>query len=142
MSVSSVSTLHEIAEASGSDPRGALLTALGDISHWEIGPRKVLCATYIRPEKTTGGIIRITRSLEEDRFQGKVGLVLALGPLCFDDPKYFGDFRIDVGEWAIFNPSAGWESYQVRDSGRDGVPVRLFDDTQILGKTTEPWRIY
>ena len=144
MTVSSVATLRQIAEESGSDPRGALLRVLGDFSHIEVAPRHVLVAGYVRPERTRGGIIRVDQTLAEDRFQGKTALVLKLGPLAFEDDSInkFGGFRAEPGEWIIFRTSDGWENFHVADNGRDGTPIRWLVDTSVVGKTSDPERIY
>ncbi len=142
--VTSAFSLRQIAEESGSDPRGALLRALGDFSGLDVAAQRVLVAGYIAPERTKGGIIRPDRSLDEDRFQGKVGLVLKVGSLAFVDDAVnkFGGFRVDPGDWAVFNPSDGWENFLVAANGRDGIPIRWFADTSIVGKTDNPERIY
>jgi len=144
MSVTSAATLRQIAEESGSDPRGAVLRAVGDISGLEPAPRHLLVVGYIRPEKTRGGIIRIDKSLAEDRFQGKVGLVLKLGPLCFQDDRVnlFDGFKAEVGDWVLYNPSDGFENFHVADNGRDGCPVRWLVDTSVFAKVRDPARIY
>lgn len=66
---------------------------------------RVLVATYIRPEKTTGGIILTDKSRGEDVWQGKVGLVLALGPLAFqnDEEHRWGEIKPQVGDWVLTN---------------------------------------
>ena len=40
------------------DPRKALLDAVGDLSGFDIFHNQILVAIYVRPEKTSGGIIR------------------------------------------------------------------------------------
>ena len=142
--VSAASTLRQIAEDSGSDPRGAVLRAVGDFSGIGVAAQQVLVASYIRPETTRGGIIRVDKALMEDRFQGKVGLVLKIGTLAFQDDSVnkFGGFSVQPGEWAIYRPSDGLELFHVADNGRDAAPIRLFADTSIVGKVDDPWRIY
>ncbi len=142
--VTSTASLRQIAEESGADPRGAVLRAVGDFSGLEVAAQRVLIAVYIRPEKTKGGIYRIDKALAEDRFQAKVGLVLKVGSLAFVDDAVnkFGGFRVNAGEWAVFNPTDGMESFFVADNGHDGTPVRWFADTSIIGKTDDPGRIY
>jgi len=141
--VTAALSLRQIAEASGSDPRGAVLRAVGDISHLEVAAQQVLVASYIRPEKI-GSIYRPDSSLAEDRFQGKVGLVLKVGSLAFvdDGASKFGNFRVDPGDWAIFRTSDGWENFHVAGDGINGTPIRWLVDTSIVGKTTSPERIY
>jgi co-chaperonin GroES (HSP10) len=142
--VTSTVSLRQIAEESGSDPRGAVLRVVGDFSGLDIAAQRVLVAIYVRPEKTKGGIYRPDENLAEDRFQAKVGLVLKVGSLAFvdDTVNKFGGFRVDPGEWAIFNPSDGLEMFKIADNGRDGTPIRWFADTSIVGKTDDPGRIY
>jgi len=142
MTVSSTSSLRQIAEESGSDPRGAILRIVGDVSGEKVAAQQLMVAVYIRPEKTKGGIYRTDRSLQEDRFQGKVGLVLKVGSLAFvdDGVSKFGDFKIEPGEWVIFRPSDGLETFHVADNGRDGVPIRWLADTSIIGTTPDPER--
>jgi len=65
----------------------------------------ILVAMYNRAgEKSAGGIM-YPESYREDEFQGKVGLVLALGPECrgekFD--SWFGDEPPKVGSWIGMN---------------------------------------
>jgi hypothetical protein len=50
----------------------------------ELQRNRCLVATYIRPNITRGGIIITDKQSEEDRWQGKVGLLLKVGPTAFD----------------------------------------------------------
>src|SRR5882672_7099280 len=123
--------LREI--AAGEDPKEALLSALRDISGLDIFHNQVMVATYIGPEKTTGGIILPDKSLAENRFQGKVGLVVKIGPLAFkDDPvngAFFGGDHVAEGDWVFFRPADGMELFSVDKTG--GVPCRVFRDVDI-----------
>lgn len=144
MTISASGKLREIAEQTGNDPRGAMLRIIGDFSDYDVGPQKLLVMTYIRPEKTRGGIYRTDQSLAEDRFQGKVGLVLKVGPLAFEDDGIhrFGGFTVKEGDWVQFRPSDGTEFFHVTENGRDGVPCRLLSDTHILGKPQDPEKVF
>jgi co-chaperonin GroES (HSP10) len=131
--------LREIAEAAQLDPKQALLNSLGDISQIEIFHNQVLVATYIAPEKTKGGIIRPDRSIMEDRFQSKIGLVIKVGPLAFKDDTLaqFGGVTIQEGDWVIAYPSDGRELFSV-DASDGGTSCRLFADTLIKGRVPDP----
>ncbi len=61
----------------------------------------LLMAIYVRPEKTASGIYVADVTRKEDIYQGKVGLVLALGPLAFveDETHKFGGVVPKVGDW-------------------------------------------
>ncbi len=142
--VTSTIKLREIAEQSGSDPKGALLRAVGDFSGFEPMQGLVLVATYISPEKTKGGIIRPDRTLAEDRYQGEVGLVLKIGPVAFNDygVTKFGGIRAGLGDWVMYRASDGFEIFFVDDNGRDGTPCRIIDDVLIMAKIDDPTLVW
>lgn len=137
--------LREIAQAANDDPRKALLDAAGALEDYEVFHNLVLVATYVAPEKTAGGIIRPDRTLAEDRFQGKVGLVLKVGPLAFVDDSVarFGGVTIAVGDWVTYRPSDGIELFiKDRRKAGDGLPCRLIEDALIKGRVRDPALVY
>lgn len=137
--------LREIAEAAQIDPKRALLDSLPvAVKDYEVFHNRVLVATYVRPEKTKGGIILADRSLAEDRFQGKVGLVIKVGPLAFadDGAARFGGVALQPGDWVTYRPSDGIEVFFVDDNGRDATPCRQLEDIHILGRTPDPALIW
>lgn len=61
-------------------------------------------------KKTAGGLlvpITARTTAHEDKFQGKVGLVMKMGPLAFedDDNHRWGGVRPQVGDWVLINVS-------------------------------------
>lgn len=144
MTVSAAVKLRDIAKASGADPRGALLDAVGDLSGYEPFHNLILVATYVRPEKTKGGIILVDNTLQEDRFQGKVGLVLKVGPIAFHDDNVnkFGGVKVEPGDWVLFRASDGLELFFVDKNGRDGTPCRILEDVHIKARLTDPELIF
>lgn len=99
-----VKSLHE------EDPKKVLLDKYYDfIKDIPIYGASILVAIYRRPEKTAGGIIRPGSSLDEDIYQGKVGLVLKTGPFPEDeeDKKFFNGRVPQVGDWVVFRASEG-----------------------------------
>ena len=131
---------HRAIEAfsNASDPREAILKMIGDLSGLELVGDQVLLGIYIRPEKTKGGIIRPTVNVQEDVWQGKVGLVLKMGPDAFRD-RQTGDLyeqRFEVGEWAIFDVNNS-RSVQIRE-----VPCRWIRDIHLIGKVKDPLMIF
>ena len=105
MSVVTSKKLVQIAQAD--NPKLALLKALGDISQEIVLSDLVLIAIYIRPEKTLGGIIRPVDNIKEDEFQGKVGLIVKVGPQATD----FEDETpptCRVGDWVVYSIKDGW----------------------------------
>lgn len=130
--------IREIASRSADDPKQAILDQLPDISGLEIFHNQVMVATYVRPEKTAGGIYLTDKALQEDRFQGKVGLVVKLGPLAFKDDGHFkfGGKELNEGDWVFFRPADGMEFFSKDKTG--AVSCRIFEDTQIKGRVSDP----
>lgn len=115
------------------NPKQAILDVIGDLSGVEIMGDRVLIGTLIRPEKTKGGIIRPDANKEEDVWQGKVGLVLKLGPDAFKDTSDYSFSRtIQVGEWCIYQVGDAW-SLQVNH-----CPCRLVRDVNIRMVVKDP----
>lgn len=92
------------------DPKKFLLDKYSElIKDIPVYGASVIVAIYRRPEKTAGGIIRPGSSLDEDIYQGKVGLVLKCGPYPpdSDDMKWFDGKPPQVGDWVVFRASNG-----------------------------------
>lgn len=136
--------LRAISQAiEGGDPRQALYAAVGSYAdQFEPFHNLVLVVTYIRPEKTKGGIIRPDRSQTEDRFQSKIGLVLKTGPLAFVDCGYakFGGVAVKPGDWIVYRTSDGWEMF-IGD-GQSGVSVRMLEDSHVKARIADPATVY
>lgn len=120
------------------DPREEILTQIGDISGIEIFNNQILCAVYIRPEKTKGGIILTDGIRGEDRFQGKVGLLIGMGPAAFQDEsgQWFNNSSFKLHDWLVFRPSDGW-SVTV-----NGILCRMMSDTQIKARISSPDEVW
>lgn len=120
------------------DPKAALRDAVGDISGLEIFNNQVLVAVYVRPNKTKGGIYLSDRTTDEDKHQGKVGLVLKLGETAFKDPenKWFQGFSIALDDWIVFRPSDGWAITI------GNMMCRVLDDTAVRGRVDQPDRVW
>jgi co-chaperonin GroES (HSP10) len=116
------------------DPKKAILDELGDIKHINVFQNRLLVAIYIRPAKTASGIILTDKTTDEDKYQGKVGLVIKKGPQAFVDPenKWFNGLNVEVGEWVYFRPSESWPI------NVHGVECRMIDDTDIRGTLEHP----
>jgi len=136
--MSNVSAHHNIAMLHEVNPKDVLLKELGDISGVELLNTQVLVAVYIRPEKTMGGIFIAAKTLDEDRYQSKVGLVIKTGPSAFVDEggKWFSNLDLKAGDWIVFRPSDGW------DVTINGVLCRMFNDTAIRARIPHPDNVY
>ncbi len=146
--------LRSIAQAAAFDPAKALWDRAGDLIEYEIFHNFVLVATYIPPVKQMKGpkgeVVEFhlsDKSLMEDRFQGKVGLVLKCGPLAFQDDATvrFGGMSIEPGNWVLYRPSDGMEMFikdHLSQSKNDGLACRLIEDSLIKVRVSDPALIY
>lgn len=131
-----------------SDPRQVIWDAIGDIAKTApdlVQLSKILVAIYRPPmvEKTAGGVI-ITQGMSEEDvdeyvWQGKVGLIVAMGPRAYIDDdtfKFFGT-RNEVNDWVHFLPSSGLQM-EVNE-----VPCRLFESERFIhGRLPHPDMIW
>jgi len=129
------------------DPKREILDKLGDLSGIEIAQNEVLLAIYMRPEKTTGGIVLPHQNLKEDRYQGKCGMVVKMGPACRflrKDGETGAEYGLDIKlhDWVVVRPADTWavdinsdtEGLQIQDF----VQCRLAYDDQIRMRVTDP----
>lgn len=131
------------------DPATKLRRAIGDISWLRLFGPKVLVATYDPGAGggdvvTEGGIILAKSDeagvLAEYRWQSKVGLVLAVGPLAFTDSEdgkvRFSGMRADPGQWCVYRASDGMQMML------DDNHARVLEDVHIIAVIPDPDRVY
>lgn len=95
---------------------------------------QILVGIYIRPAVTSGGVILTDKSIDEDKWQGKAGLVLAVGPMAFKDDarNSFEGQGVCVGDWIIYRVSDGF-SIDI-----NGVHCRLIEDVHVKARVSAP----
>lgn|SRR3954466_6505332 len=120
------------------DPKQALLDAVGDLSGYDIFHNQVLVAVYVRPNITSGGILRPDENIKEDEYQGKVGLVVKLGPAAFQDTEdeTFNGQSLQIGDWVVFRTGDGWQ-LTIRDTA-----CRILTDRTIRMRLKNPGDIF
>lgn len=125
------------AVASSVDMKGEVLKQIGDLADVDIMYNMVLVACYIRPNVTKGGIILTDNQLDEDVYQGKVGLVVKMGPNAFesDDEFDFKDQSANIGDWVVYKVGDAWQ-LQVGQ-----WPCRLVRDSAIRMKVKDPQKV-
>jgi co-chaperonin GroES (HSP10) len=124
--------------ALASDPKSAMVEAVGDLANYDIFHNQILVVTYIRPERTSGGIIRTSANVDEDEYQGKVGLVVKVGPSAFldtDDQDFQGQ-NVKVGDWIVYRAGDGWQLI-IRDTA-----CRILTDRTIRMRVKTPGDIF
>ena len=84
------------------------------------------------PEKTKGGLFLGQDTLERQQVGSTCGLVLAMGPHCYDKDKFPEGPWCKKGDWVIFAKYAG-SRIQI-----DGGEVRLLNDDEVLATIDKP----
>jgi len=146
MTVTSARKLADIALqiGAGKDARTVIIDAIGRdlIDQFEPSHDLVLVATYVRSDKLKSGLILGgDRTRAEDRFQGKIGLVLKIGmKLKTEEP--FTD-PIKPGDWIMYRVSDAHEFFFVHeDEPLDGASVRLIEKGLIFARVQNPESVF
>lgn len=122
------------------DPKQKLIEEIGDLSEISVQHHLVLVAVYQRPKTALlgGKTFHLTDStVDEDRYQSKVGLIVAKGPKAFTpNAEWTWEEEFNVHDWIVFPPSSGWNVTV------NGVLCRLLPDSSIKMKSGDPDRVY
>ena len=136
MTILSAPKIEQLSQAK--DPKQGLISAIGDLSKAEVFADLVLLGTYIRNERTAGGIIRPLDNVKEDENQGKIGLVLKRGPLAYadweDEDERGQNARLHT--WVVFHNVHAWQIQL------NGVPCRLIPYDKIRMSVTDPTLVF
>ena len=120
----------------GQDPKEAVKAALGEAltSFDALFGNAVLLVTAPIMAKSRGGIIYADKTKSEERFQGKVGLVVLLGEVAFDDAVIWPNenTRPLVGDWVFYRNA---DSHECKING---ISCRVIKDHLIIGKVSTP----
>lgn len=103
----------------------------------------VLIGVYVRPTITAGGIdidIGGKGPRAEDVWQGKVGMIIKIGPHCFEggEAKRFQTVP-QVGNWVVFNVG---DTFAFQLGHGDGTRCRMVFQEDIKLVTQNPDYIY
>ena len=93
---------------------------------------RMLLLPFKMNEKTKGGLILGQDTLEKQQVASQCGLVLAMGPHCYDKEKFPEGPWCKKGDWVVFARYAG-SRIQI-----DGGEVRLLNDDEVLAKIDNP----
>jgi len=118
------------------DPKKVILDQIkdkGGLDDLKIMANNVLVAIYRRPKQTASGLWITDKTGDEDIWQGKVGLVVSMGPLAFvDDDTVKFEVKAKVGDWVWFRPS---DTIHVEVNG---MQMRVMREHAILGIIPHP----
>ena len=93
---------------------------------------RLLVLPFKMPEKTKGGLLLGADTLERQQVASTCGLVLSMGPYCYDKQKFPEGPWCKKGDWVIFARYAGSRL------PIEGGEVRLLNDDEVLGTIKNP----
>ena len=93
---------------------------------------RMLLLPFKMKEKTKGGLILGQETLEKQQVASQCGLVLAMGPHCYDKEKFPEGPWCKKGDWVIFARYAG-SRIQI-----DGGEIRMLNDDEVLATIDKP----
>ena len=121
------------------DPKKELLAALkGAQDKITVFGVDLLLAIYQRPERTASGLYLSDRVRGEDIYQGKVGLILKVGPLVHAKNKGLYEW---FGSEARFPRVGDWGVVRVGDTypfDLNGVPCRMVEAKLLRAVIPQP----
>ncbi len=113
----------------------ALLARLGDLSGIKLFGNRVLVAKFIRTHiGTSGKLLAAKQTNDEDKWQGKVGLVVMKGTIAFQDDEstvWHGD-DVAVGDWVFYQYGDG------TDVDVGDVHCKILKEGEIAGVIPRP----
>ena len=123
-----------------SDPRQEILDNIGNLDKFTLYGNSILIGVYERPKVTKSGIHLADQTRQEDKYQGKAGLVLKKGPNAFvSDANY--DFKgqdVNVGDWVSIWVSDGRQIIIQNEKNGKKQLCRLVEDQHIRLKIPAP----
>jgi chaperonin GroES len=94
---------------------------------------RILVLPFKMNEKTKGGVLITESVLERQQVASQTGLVLAMGPQCYNDKeRYPNGPWCKVNDWVVFARYAG-SRIQI-----EGGEVRLLNEDEILAIVKDP----
>ncbi len=97
---------------------------------------RVLVLPFKQKEKTKGGLILAEDTIERSQVASTCGLVLDMGPHCYDKERYPEGPWCKKGDWIVFARYAG-SRIKI-----DGGEIRLLNDDEILATVENPEDIF
>ena len=90
----------------------------------------------LNKRKTKGGILLADETVERSQVASTCGLVLDMGPHCYDKERYPEGPWCKKGDWIIFARYAG-SRIKI-----DGGEIRLLNDDEVLATVENPEDIF
>jgi len=111
---------------------------MDEIDRIELFGGRLIVAKWIRSK--IGSIITVRETKKEDEYQGKVGLVLKVGPLAFvdDENHNWCGLRAKVGDWVMYGHSDGSDFNYSLNGTHDQVPCKVLNEVEVQAILPRP----
>ena len=94
---------------------------------------RILVLPFKMKDKTKGGIVLADATLEKQQVASQCGLVLAMGPQCYQDKERYPEGPwCKKGDWVMFARYAG---SRIKIEGGE---IRMLNDDEILATIKSP----
>lgn len=146
--------LHNWRHKDADEAKNEIMGAVGSLANFDVFGTQILVAPYVRPSKTKGGLMIPESAQKDDIYQGKVALVLKVGPNAYLAPEEADQARMlrgfdgnppQPGDWVFHRIQDCFQfSYEgpgsVKSPSREwqGWPVRLVFASDIYGRIPGP----
>jgi hypothetical protein len=119
-------------------------SALGPLDDIDLFFGRCIVAKYLRDTVGTIGLIASEQTRLEDKYQGKVGLLLKKGPLAFNSApgRDYGGANPPVGSWVMYHNSSGYDADIICSDGVNRVSCRVLEDAELISCLRWPSRIW
>lgn len=121
-------------EALFAEEKRRIWAKLGDISGLRVPLNRILIAVWVPDaDRKVGSLLLPDVAREEDKWQGKAGLVVKMGPRCYEDNEamtFLPEDKCQVGDWVLFRKGDGhtlelWHAYCVMLESERGIKMIL-----------------
>ena len=97
---------------------------------------RILVLPFKQKDKTKGGLLLADETIERSQVASTCGLILDMGPHCYDKERYPEGPWCKKGDWIIF---ARYSGSRIRI---DGGEIRLLNDDEVLATVENPEDIF
>ena len=119
----------------------ALKAAIGDMPDFDVFHNQVLVVKFIRKTVgSSGSLLSSEQTQTEDKWQGKCGMVVKLGPSAFQDEgniQFYGK-SVKAGDWVLYRNTDGWDFDYYPLTSNEKFPCRVLQDAEIKAVVTRP----
>lgn len=122
------------------DPKKLLMDKIGSVEDHDVFHNQLLVAVYVAPQQMASGLWRPDKNVDEDKYQGKIGLILKMGPTaCQSDDKWVWPDDMKPGDWIVYRTSDG---FPVTLNGNRENLCRMLDDVNIRMRIQHPDQVW